>query len=223
MEETAKASKLSLDRGLLITFEGIEGSGKTTQAEKAWKALELKGSTCVFTREPGVTGVSEKIRPILLDQSNAEMTSVCELFLYLASRSQNVSQIIAPALEHRKIVIADRFADSTRAYQGGGRGLDTEMIRKLNDLATDGLTPDLTFLLDLDPAEGLRRSGSRDRIEMEDIEFHRRVRSEFLKIADEEPNRVYKIDGEDEIEPIHQQVMTLINQRVAQHTRAHGG
>jgi len=212
-----------MGKGLLVTFEGIEGSGKTTQAEKAHRELELQGYKCVFTREPGGTGLSEKIRPLLLDESNTEMSSVCELFLYLASRSQNVSQMIRPALDSKAIVIADRFSDSTRAYQGGGRGLDTETIRRLNDLATDGLRPDITILFDIDPAEGLRRSGSRDRIEMEDIEFHRRVRAEFLRIAEEEPGRVFEINGEDAIDSIHRQVMTLISQRLAQQTRSQGG
>jgi dTMP kinase len=221
MEENQKQNKLYLERGILVSFEGIEGSGKSTQAEKAHSVLELKGLKCVFTREPGGTGLSEKIRPILLDESNAEMTSVCELFLYLASRSQNVSQIIKPALDTKSIVIADRFSDSTRAYQGAGRGLDIEMIGKLNDLATEGLKPDITFLLDIDPAEGLRRSGAKDRIELEEIGFHTRVRTEFLKIAEEEPSRVIRIDGEDEVDSIHKQVMTLISQRISLKTRSH--
>lgn len=210
-------------KGILVTFEGIEGSGKTTQADKACKALELKGHKCVLTREPGGTEVSERIRPILLDAGNTEMTAICELFLYLASRSQSVSQIIKPAVGSGSIVIADRFSDSTRAYQGGGRGLDIEMIRRLNDLATDGLKPDLTILVDLDPAEGLRRSEASDRIEMEDIDFHRRVRAEFLRIAAEEPNRVTRINGENDVESIHQQVMAMIGQYIEQRTRTHGG
>ena len=223
MDENAKPSKLHLKKGLFITFEGIEGSGKTTQAERAFEAVKLGGHDCMFTREPGGTEVSEKIRSILLDETNSEMTPLCELFLYLASRSQNVSQTIKPALEKGNIVIADRFSDSTVAYQGGGRGLDKEMIRTLNDLATDGLKPDLTILVDIDPAKGLGRSESKDRIEMESITFHRRVRREFLKIAEEKPKRVTTVDGDADSDLIHEQIMTIIRQYITEHTRQNGG
>ncbi|MFQ5906818.1 MAG: dTMP kinase [bacterium] len=209
--------------GLLISFEGIEGSGKTTQAKTALNALKLEGHRCVFTREPGGAELSEKIRPILLDKANSEMTAICELFLYLASRSQNVAQIIRPALKRGSIVVADRFSDSTVAYQGGGRGLDIEMIRKLNDLATDGLKPDLTILIDIDPVTSLRRSESKDRIEMEDIGFHGRVRREFLRIGEEEPNRVAAVNGDNDVESIHTEIMTIIRRHVAQHAQHHGG
>jgi dTMP kinase len=223
MEGSPRRSETRLKKGILVTFEGIEGSGKTTQAERACKALELEGYRCVLTREPGGTPVSEKIRSILLDRANMEMTAVCELFLYLACRSQNVSEIIRPALDSGSIVIADRFSDSTRAYQGGGRGLDVEMIAKLNALATDGLKPDLTILVDLDPAKGLSRSKTKDRIENEDIDFHGRVRSEFLTICKEEPNRVIALDGDDAIESIHHEVMALIHRHVEQHAKSYGG
>lgn len=223
MEENAKPSRLSLSKGLFITFEGIEGSGKTTQAERAFEAVKLDGYSCVFTREPGGTEVSEKIRSILLDKANSEMTPICELFLYLASRSQNISQTIKPALEKGDIVIADRFSDSTVAYQGGGRGLDKEMIKTLNDLATDGLKPGLTILVDIDPAKGLDRSESRDRIEMESINFHRKVRREFLRIAEEEPKRVATVDGDNDSDSVHEQIMTIIRQYITGQTRPDGG
>lgn len=212
-----------MKKGIFITFEGIEGSGKTTQAERAFDAVKLAGYNCMFTREPGGTEVSEKIRAILLDETNSEMTPLCELLLYLASRSQNVFETILPALEKGSIVIADRFSDSTVAYQGGGRGLDKEMIKTLNDLATDGLKPDLTILVDIDPAKGLGRSVSKDRIEMESINFHRRVRREFLKIAEEEPKRVTTVDGDADSDSIHEQIMIAIRQYITEQTKQDGG
>jgi dTMP kinase len=210
-------------KGLLITFEGIEGCGKTTQAEKALEAVKLEDRKCVYTREPGGTEVSERIRSTLLDNANSGMSPVCELFLYLASRSQNVSLIIKPALQRGEIVIADRFSDSTLAYQGGGRGLDKEMIRKLNDVATDGLRPDLTILLDIEPDKGLSRTQSRDRIEMETLDFHRRVRRGFLEIAEEEPNRIAVVNGDNDIEAIHREIMSIIHKYVSPRSEQHGG
>ncbi len=172
-------------RGLFITFEGVEGAGKTRRARALEALLASLGQPVVHTREPGGTPAAERIREILLDPG-LEIPPVSELMLYLASRAANVEMVIKPALDSGKHVVCERFDDATMAYQSGGRGLPAADVREACRLATGGLTPDLTFVLDLDPETGLSRLGDRggtDRIEREVLEFHRRVRSAYLELA----------------------------------------
>jgi dTMP kinase len=189
--------------GLFITFEGGEGSGKTTQLKALLVHLRAAGRGGVETRDPGGTHIGKQIRALLLDRDNARMAPAAELLLYEASRAQLVHEVIRPALSAGRIVLCDRFTDSTVAYQGYGRGLDLELIARLNALATGGLRPDLTFLLDLDPAVGLLRATQRvaerrdrqDRIEAEVLTFHLQVRAGYRAIAAAEPERVTVLDA----------------------------
>ena len=189
--------------GLFITFEGGEGSGKTTQLKVLLTHLRAEGRDVVETRDPGGTPIGKQIRSLLLNPANGGMAVVTELFLYEASRAQLVREVIRPALAVGRIVLCDRFADSTVAYQGHGRGLDLGLIARLNALATDGVRPDLTFLLDLDPEAGLaratqratQRQGRHDRIEEEVLAFHQRVRAGYRAIAAAEPGRVAVLDA----------------------------
>ena len=146
-----------MKKGLFITFEGLEGCGKTTQAKMLFDFLATKKIPSIYTKEPGGTKIGDKIRKILLDQKNDDMDYKTEMLLFLASRAENVRLIILPALEEGKVVISDRFYDSTTAYQGYGRGIDLKIIKHLNDLVVGKVIPDLTFILDIDPYEGLRR------------------------------------------------------------------
>jgi len=190
-------------RGHFITLEGIEGSGKTTQAERLRDLLARRGLDVVVTREPGGSPIAEKIREILLDPRNRKMVALTELFLYEASRTQHVAEVIRPALEAGKTVICDRFFDASTAYQGNARGLDMETVERLNLLATGGIVPDLTIVLDLPAEVGLRRlKRSRDRIESEAIEFHERVRQGYLKLARLYPDRIKVVDASGGIDDI---------------------
>ncbi len=184
--------------GLFVTFEGVEGSGKSSRCRILIQALQAVGYEVVFTREPGGPDVSEKIRSLLLNPE-LDVPPLSELMLYFASRAANVERIILPALKAGGIVLCDRFSDATFAYQGWGRGLPVEEMRKVNTLATGGLAPDLTVLMDLDPEEGFRRmnlSGRKlDRIEKEHLSFHRKVRVGYLALAEEEPERFLVVDG----------------------------
>jgi len=197
-------------RGFFITFEGIEGSGKTTQAKKLYNHLRKRKLDCLLTREPGGTRISEKIRRIILDVDNVGMVARTELFLYLASRSQHVEEVLRPALFANKIVISDRFSDATVAYQGAGRNLSMETVKYLNGLAAASLAPDLTFLLDLPVRNGLARVRRTDRIEREEAEFHAKVRKEYLNIAAEEPQRVVVLDGTKDSGVIHSRVVEVV-------------
>lgn len=209
--------------GLFITFEGIEGCGKTTQLELLKGFLEKKGLTVVTLREPGGTFLGEKVRPILLNSGDENIDPIAELFLYEACRAQLVSKVIRPALEAGSTVITDRFYDSTVAYQGYGRRLDVNAINSLNNIATGGLKPDITFLLDCDPKAGLERAWARigsktgpkeDRFEREDFAFHNRVREGYLKIAESEPERVKVIDANREIPLISREICYIIGKIV---------
>ncbi len=191
--------------GHFITFEGVEGCGKTTQIELLKTHLESKGYSVLVTREPGGVPIAEAIRAVLLDTGHDAMAPVTELLLYEAARAQIVEEIIRPALEAGRIVLCDRFADSTTAYQGAGRGLPMEEIERLHHLATRGVWPNLTFVLDLPVEQGLERArvrGRADRMEQQALEFHRRVRLGFLEIAAREPRRVKVITGAQPIEDI---------------------
>ncbi len=193
-------------RGLFITFEGVEGSGKSTQANALAERLRESGTAVVLTREPGGTALGERLRDILLDLGERGMLAETELFLYLASRAEHVARVIVPALERGDVVISDRFGDASVAYQGGGRELGPSLVEALNETATRCVKPDVTFLLDLDPEEGLERlskrgGGARDRIETEALAFHRRVRDAYMGAAEREPSRFVVLDaGLDKVE-----------------------
>ncbi len=190
-------------RGLFISFEGGEGSGKTTQLKLLANHLRALAEEVVETRDPGGTTIGKEIRTLLLSPESAPMSEAAELLLYEASRAQLVREVVAPSLARGAVVLCDRFTDSTLAYQGFGRGLDLGMIRRLNQFATDGIAPDLTVLLDLDPGIGLLRctkgsgalQSSRDRIEAEPLDFHRRIREGYLALAREDPDRIRVIDA----------------------------
>lgn len=199
-----------MDKGLFITFEGADGCGKTTQIKLLDEYLRAKGYQTLLTREPGSKGLGEKLREILLNY-DGEVSPVAESFLFLADRAQHIDCIIKPALEKGTIVLCDRHTDSTLAYQGYGRGLDLEEIRKLNKIATSGLTPDLTIVLDVDIETSQARVGAeKDRMESAGIEFFQRVRNGFLEIAKQEPERVKVINSADSIENIHKKVVELV-------------
>ncbi len=183
---------MSATKGLFISFEGGEGSGKSSQIRLLADRLEALGLHTIVAREPGGTLAGDKIRDILLDPTHMGLDPVAELFLYEASRAHHVSSVIRPALEEGTVVLTDRFADSSYAYQGYGRGLDLAMVQAMNDAATGGLMPDLTFFLDVDPAEGVAAATPKgaDRLELEQLDFHERVRLGFTELAAREPERV---------------------------------
>ena len=186
-----------MKKGVFITFEGIDASGKTTQARKAVRYLREKGFDVVFLREPGGEPVSERIRRILL-KSGSNITPITELMLYLASRTQLVKKKIIPALKSKKLVVCDRFFDSTLAYQGYGRALDRKWIKDLNRQSTSGIKPDLTLLIDVPLKVYLKRAKlkkNKDRLEKEDLAFYRRIRRGYLQIAKQDRKRVKVIDG----------------------------
>lgn len=184
--------------GLFITFEGVEGCGKTTQIARLRDHLESRGFSVVVTREPGGAAISEAIRTILLDPAHTEMAPMTELLLYAAARAQHVAERIQPALDEGRVVLCDRFADSTTAYQGAARHLDTALMHTLHEAATGGLWPDLTILIDVPVEVGLKRAArarQSDRIENESLAFHERVRQGFLDLAAREPERIHVVDG----------------------------
>jgi len=194
--------------GKLVVFEGPDGAGKTTQVKLAAERLQKMGYSVVMTREPGGTRLSEEIRQLLLDPANREMSPVTEALLYAGARSQLVAEVILPALASGKIVLCDRFVDSSLAYQGFGRGLDLEMLRQVNRFALDRLGRFCTILLDLPPEEGLERGKKRekDRLEQEDISFHRRVWEGYHFLIKEYPERIRVVDASSQPEIVHQQV-----------------
>jgi dTMP kinase len=177
--------------GLFIAFEGGDGAGKSTQAAQLAHALESRGLTVLRTREPGGTPIGEKLRSLVLDHGNGRIDAHTEALIFAASRAAHASQVIRPALERGEIVLSDRYIDSSVAYQGAGRDLGTDAVRSLNEWATAGLQPDLTVLLDVDPAAGrLRRTAgeaAEDRLESEADEFHTRIRAAFLELAASRP------------------------------------
>ena len=185
-------------KGKFITFEGSEGSGKSTQIERVCRYLKRKRRKVLFLREPGATRISEQIRRILLDVGSAGMGDECETFLYMAARAQLVREKIVPALSEGKIVLCDRFLDSTIAYQGYGNGVDIGWIKQLGRFATGGVTPDLTLFFDIDAKKGLGRiRRPKDRIERRSVLYHRRVRRGYLALARREPGRIklVKVNG----------------------------
>jgi dTMP kinase len=181
---------------VFISFEGGEGAGKSTLIQKIYDHLLAEKLPVLLTRAPGGTMTGDLIRHLLLHHDEKDICSRTELFLFLADRAQHVEQVIRPALEHQKIVLCDRFNDSTVAYQGGARGFDPTWVRTLCHFATQNLEPDLTLYLDIDPELGLQRvKRNLDRIENEKIDFHRKIRSTYLSIAEKEPKRFHVLDG----------------------------
>ncbi len=204
----------------MITFEGIEGSGKSTQMAMLGEFLRKKGLRVEATREPGGTRIADAIRNILLSPEYREMADLTELFLYEACRAQHVHEFMRPLLEAGSILLCDRFSDSTLAYQGYGRGMDRGLVDRLNHVASGGLRPDLTILLDCPVEVGLRRSWERlqkegnakaeSRFEQEEVGFHERVRAGFLAIAMEEPGRVKKVDGTARPEAVQEEIREIV-------------
>jgi dTMP kinase len=210
-------------RGLFITLEGLDGCGKSTQVQMLAEALRRRGFDVVVTREPGGTPLGERMREVLLSDSSHRLTAEAELLLMAADRSQDVAQVIRPALEAGRIVVADRYTDSTVAFQGYGRGLDLAMVAEINRFATGGLTPDLTLLFDIDPLEAQRRLEGRrtgelgmSRFDNEELEFHHRVREGYLELATAEPTRVRVIDATQNLEATFRQGMLAVMELAAQ-------
>jgi dTMP kinase len=199
-----------------ITIEGVEGAGKSTQAARLADALRRDGRSVVLTREPGGTELGRALRRVLLDEPMIEPTAETELLLYLADRAEHVRRLIAPALERGSVVVADRFSDSTVAYQSYGRGLPEDEVRRLDSFARGAVAPSLTFVLDLPAAEGLARARATraaDRLERESLEFHERVRAGFAAIAASEPERVVLLDGRRAVDELGRAIAA----RVLQH------
>jgi len=197
--------------GLFITLEGIEGAGKTTQMPLLVQFLEERGYSCVRTREPGGTGIGARLRAVLLDPACSGMDPLCELLLYQADRAQHVAEVIAPALARGKVVVCDRFADATVAYQGYGRNLGPEKVAALHAQVFGSLAPDLTLLFDLPAEVGLARARQRvaaegecaeGRFEEEDIAFHKRVREGYLDLADKHPGRFVLVDADGDAQTV---------------------
>jgi len=202
-------------QGKFITFEGGEGSGKSTQIKLLAEALEKKGYSVIVTREPGGTADGKRIREILLSPETKKLCSESETLLFFADRAQHVSEVVKPALEQGKIIISDRYTDSTDAYQGFGRGMDRKVIKKLHEFATNNLQPDLTIILDVDVVKGLKRAskeefGKKDRFEQEKLEFHKKLVEGFRQIAKENPERV-KLIPPGSVEEVHKEIMKHVN------------
>lgn len=205
---------------MFITFEGIEGSGKTTQQRRLDAILRAAGRTTVITKEPGGTPLADRIRAILLDSASV-IDPVAELFLFAASRRQHTMEVIEPALERGEAVLCDRFTDSTLAYQGFGRTLELDRLRQLNDWATGGRKPDVVLVFDLPEEQGLHRARSRNseattdegRFEAEDLRFHRRVREGYLALATAEPDRYAVIDASGSADEVTERMTSELSRR----------
>ena len=204
----------STSRGKFITFEGIDGCGKTTQAEMLLEFLEKQELSISFVREPGGDPISESIRKLLL-HSEEIMSDRAEALLMIASRAQLTDKVILPYLLNGRWVVSDRYADSTLAYQGGGRGLSSIALKEINYFGTYTLKPDLTFFIDISVEEANKRvSVSRDRIEKEGEEFQQRVRDFYTNLHTEEPERVILINGENSIDAIHNEIWSIVNEKL---------
>jgi dTMP kinase len=198
--------------GKFITFEGSEGSGKSTQAAKVSEYLKSQKIPVLVLREPGAAKISENIRKLLLDVNNTGMGDECETLLYMAARAQMVNEILQPQLKSGKVILCDRFLDSTIAYQGYGNGIDIKTIEQIGSFATKGLTPDLTILFDIQPDKGLSRAGQkRDRIESRSLEYHKRVRNGYLDLSKQYPERIKVIKVDDSVEEIFKRVKPHID------------
>lgn len=203
-------------KGIFITFEGPDGSGKTTQISLLEKYFERKGYDILITREPGGTNISEQIRNIILDKNNIEMDRTTEALLYAASRAQHVEEIIKPSLMEGKAVICDRFVDSSIVYQGIGRNLGIDVVKRINDMATGGIEPDITFLMKISPEIGLNRKFSSDecnRLDMEKLEFHNQVYKGYLELESLYKDRIIGIDAAKSIERIHEDIINIVSNK----------
>jgi len=206
---------------MFITFEGIEGTGKTTQITKVKEYFESQGKEVFLTLEPGGSRVGQELRKMLLHVDNKDLTPITELFLYLADRAQHIAQVIRPELEAGKVVLCDRFADSTIVYQGYGRGLNTTTLQQLNEVAVDGLWPDLTIVLDIDPEIGLKRATERNaeegkaeaegRFEAEHMSFHKRIREGYLTWASINRDRIKVADAASTPEDVFKRIKSIID------------
>lgn len=211
-----------MDRGIFITFEGIDGSGKTTQLRLLAERLRATGRDVVEAVEPGGTAIGRQVRAIVLDGRNTNLTPRAELLLYFASRAQNVEEVIRPALREGKIVVCDRFTDSTLVYQGYGRGLGADVVMALHEIACEGLQPEITVFVDIDLDESLRRARDRNvsvassetRIDDESREFHRAVRDAYLALAKREAHRFLVVDGTASVEEVAERVWKAVAARV---------
>ncbi len=201
-------------RGIFISIEGIEGTGKSTQTTLLANYLRAKGLSVTQTAEPGGTRISLRIRELLLSTESSDMEPLTELLLYNAARVQHIKEIVMPALLKGDLVITDRFSDSTAAYQGYGRGIDLNLIDSLDVVATSRLRPHLTILLDIDVEVGLMRNRNiqkRDRLELEDISFHQKVRAGFLSIAAREQERIRVVDCSGNVAEVHRKVVGVVD------------
>ncbi len=205
-------------KSYFITFEGIEGAGKSTQAKNLYSYLIERNIKSALTREPGGTNLGKKIRDIVLTPTDEIFPPNAELMLYEADRNIHIHNVIKPNLNKGINVICDRFIDSTLAYQGYARGLDLNLIKNLNEIATEGILPDLTFLIDIPVEEGLKRikrERKTDRIEQEDLEFHKKLREGFLEIARKNPERIVVIDGTKNQDEIFQKILQILRERTS--------
>lgn len=199
---------------MFIALEGGEGAGKSTQARLLEEWLTARGLSVVLTREPGGTAVGRSLRSILLSPETGALSPRAEALVYAADRAEHVSSLINPALAEGKVVITDRYIDSTLAYQGAGRALDVAELAELSAWATGGLRPHLTVVLDIDPVAGLARAGEPDRIEAEPLEFHERVREHFLALASAEPDRYLVVPADDAPDVIHATIRKAVDERL---------
>lgn len=208
-----------MNKGFLVTFEGGEGCGKSTQIKLFIKFLEEQKLNFILSREPGGCVLGEKIRAILL-HSKEDMSALSEFFLFCANRAEHVKEVIKPALEEGKIVVIDRYYDSSLAYQGYAGNLDIKKLKDITAFATDNVVPDLTFLLDISYEEGFGRKAqdenlkNLDRIEQRDRAYHEKVRQGYLKLAKEEPNRFVVIDASKSLEEIHEEIIKIFLKRI---------
>ena len=203
-----------MQKGLFITFEGADGSGKTTQLNNVKAFLEQKGFDVVVTREPGALEIGQKIRNILLHHDGI-VADRCEMFLFLADRAQHVETFIKPAIEGGKIVLCDRHVDSTIAYQGYGRGQDIQLLKDLNKMAVNGLTPDLTLVFDVSTEVAQERVGSeKDRMESAGIEFHRKVRNGYLELQKQECDRIKLVNANNSIEKVFEDTKEIVSKLI---------
>ncbi len=213
-------------KGMLVTFEGGDGSGKSTHCSLLEAQLKSEGIDYLITREPGGTIFSEAVRALVKDAKFADKSPISELLLFESARADIVEKVIIPALKEGKIVVLDRFYDSTTAYQGYGRGLDIEMVKALNKIATHGIVPDLTFYLRIDPETAFSRKGGAeqdDTLEQAGIEFHKRVLNGFDAIAKGEPNRFVTIDTSKDMLEAHKNIVKIFNQKYDEHTKEYYG
>lgn len=209
-------------KSLFITFEGGEGSGKTTIIETLKKELMTLGFDVIQTREPGGSRIAEQIRKVILDKENTELDPLAEALLYAASRRQHLKEVVIPALQTEKIVLCDRYIDSSLVYQGYARGIGIEEVYEMNQFATNGLLPNLTLLIDLDPNKGLERikynQREVNRLDLEQLSFHEKVRCGYLEVQKRFPNRIKLIDGARTLEAVYQDVLQEVKQILQDNT-----